>query len=150
MIENNFKSSKKNYYRNIKELIEINIVEVKKNEISSNYHTLMTYFNVGKILIEAQGGKKRAKYGTSLIKTYSTKLSKDYGKFYSIKNLELMRQMALILPIANTLYSQLNWSLIKVLLPIKDTSKRNYYLNSCIEHNFRHTTYKINKNRGIL
>ena len=41
-----------------------------------NNHTLMTYFNVGKILVEAQGGEKRAKYGNGLIKKYSKKFKK--------------------------------------------------------------------------
>jgi len=34
----------------------------------------------------------------------------------------------------NTLYSQLSWSHFKVVLPIKDENKRNYYLNEAIEH----------------
>jgi hypothetical protein len=31
-----------------------------------------TYYNVGKLLIEAQGGEDRAKYGDGLIKEYSS------------------------------------------------------------------------------
>ena len=35
-----------------------------------------TYYNVGKLLIEAQGGEDRAKYGDGLIKEYSLKFLK--------------------------------------------------------------------------
>ena len=124
------------YYNNIKELIENNLVEVKKNEISSNYHTLLTYHNIGKEIVEAQEGEKRAKYGDNLIKQYSKLLEREYGTRYGRTNLMLMRQLYLSFPKVHTLYGQLSWSIYKELLPIKNESKRNYYINSIIEHNF--------------
>ena len=124
------------HYNNIRKLIENNLVEVRKNEISSNHNTLLTNFNVGKILINAQGGEDRAKYGNSLIQEYSSKLSKKYGKNYSEKNLRNMRQFYLTFKIWNTVCSKLTWSHYRYLLPIKNESKRNYYVNSAIEHNF--------------
>ena len=81
------------YYDNIKNLIESNLVETKKNEIKNNYHTLLTYFNVGKNIVEAQGGEVRARYGDNLIKQYSIKLTKEYGKGYDISNLKRMRNL---------------------------------------------------------
>jgi len=83
------------HYKNIKQLIENNLVEIKKLEISTNYHTLLTYHNVGKELIEAQGGKERAKYGNNLIKQYSFKLTREFGKGYDVSNLKKMRQFYL-------------------------------------------------------
>ena len=140
------------YYKNIKQLIETNLVEVKKNEISSNYHTLITYYNVGKELIEAQGGEKRAKYGNTLIKDYSTKLTKEFGKGYDYTNLFRMRQLYLCFEKVGAMRQQLNpknqiassqisflnisWTHYRILLPIKNESKRNYYINSTIENNF--------------
>ena len=124
------------HYKNIKQLIENNLIEVKKQEISTNYHTLITYYNVGKELIEAQGGEARAKYGNQLIKEYSIKLTGEYGKGYDYKNLFRMRQLYLSFPKVATVWRQLNWSIIKLILPIKNENKRNYYINSCIEHNF--------------
>ena len=58
---------------------------------------------------------------------------KEYGKNYSYRSLWKMRQFYLAIPKLST---QLNWSIIQEILPIKDESKRNYYINSCIEHNF--------------
>ena len=52
-----------NYYNEIKnELIE-NELTKKAKDYSKNKSDLMHYYNVGKLLIEAQGGEERAKYG---------------------------------------------------------------------------------------
>ena len=124
------------YYKKIRKLIENNLVEVKKNEINSNHHTLITYHNIGKEIIEAQGGKERAKYGDNLIKQYSLKLCEEFGKNYNFSTLKRMRQFSSTFPKGATLSHQLSWSHIVELLPINIESKRNYYINSTIEHNF--------------
>ena len=124
------------HYTNIKQLIEDNLVIVKKNQISSNNHTLITYYNIGKEIVKAQGGEARAKYGEELIKSYSLKLEKKYGRNYSYRSLWKMRQFYLVIPKLPTLSAQLNWSIIQEIIPIKEESKRNYYMNSVVEHNF--------------
>ncbi len=124
-----------NHYNNIKLLIENNIVETKKNEISSNTHTLMTYFNVGREIVEAQGGEARAKYGDSLIKEYSKKLTEEYGKGYTVSNLKRMRSLYLCFQKGATVSHQLSWSHYCLILPIKNESKRNYYINLAIDNN---------------
>ena len=43
-------------------------------------------WHIGRLLIEAQGGSKRAKYGDDLIKKWSLKLSSLFGKNYSYTN----------------------------------------------------------------
>ena len=111
------------HYKNIRKLIENNLVETKKYEIISNYHTLMTYYNIGKEITEAQGGETRAKYGTALIKEYSALLEKEYGAKYGRSNLMLMRQLYLTFPKVHTLYGQLSWSIYKEILPIKNENK---------------------------
>jgi len=70
------------YYKNIKNLIERNLVEEKKADIRVNQHRLLTYHSIGKEIVAAQGGEKRAKYGSSLIKEYGKKLSLKYGTNY--------------------------------------------------------------------
>jgi len=105
------------HYQDIKGLIESNLVETKKNEIKSNYHTLETYFNVGRILIDAQGGEARAKYGNGLIKRYSVLLERKYGKNYNFSTLKRMRQFYLVFPKGATVSHQLSvchaWHLTK-------------------------------------
>ena len=69
-----------NYYNEIKEHLLNNEVYKKVKDYSKNRNELETYYNVGKIIIEAQGGETRAKYGNSLIKEYSKKLTIELGK----------------------------------------------------------------------
>ncbi len=56
------------YYKQIKELIENYEVNSKVRYMQDNHEKLLTNWKVGKILVEAQGGEKRAKYGDRLIK----------------------------------------------------------------------------------
>ena len=63
---------------------------------TKNRNELSTYYNVGKLLIEAQGGEDRAKYGDNLIKEYSERLTKELGKGYSTRNLKNMRKFYLL------------------------------------------------------
>ena len=74
----------KNYYNEIKKELLNNEIYIKVKDYSKNRNELSTYYNVGKLLIEAQGGEDRAKYGDGLIKEYSLKLSQEIGKKYNI------------------------------------------------------------------
>ena len=68
-----------NYYNEIKNELINNEVYKRVKDYSKNKNELSTYYNVGKLLIEAQGGEERAKYGDGLIKEYSKKLSEELG-----------------------------------------------------------------------
>ena len=59
------------YYIKIKDKLQNDEVYERIKDNSKNKHRLFTYFEVGKILIDAQGGETRAKYGDNLIKEYS-------------------------------------------------------------------------------
>ena len=86
-----------NYYNEIKNELLNNEVYKRVKDYSKNRNELSTYYNVGKLLIEAQGGEDRAKYGDGLIKEYSEKLTKELGKRYSITNLKYMRMFYLLI-----------------------------------------------------
>ena len=116
-----------NYYEKIKDLLINNEVYKKVKDYSKNRSDLNTYYEVGRLIVEAQGGEARAKYGNELIKEYSKKLTKDLGKKMSITSLKYMRQFYLYLkgqPVAD----QLTWSHYIEILPIKDENKKNYYI----------------------
>ena len=74
---------KMNYYNEIKNILIDNIIYSKVKDYSKNKHDLESYYEVGKLLIEAQGGEARAKYGDNLIKEYSRKLTKELGNGFS-------------------------------------------------------------------
>ena len=60
----------KNYYKEIENIIVERETNKKIYAYKDNKDTLMSKWNIGKILYEAQGGSLRAKYGTNLIKEW--------------------------------------------------------------------------------
>ena len=123
------------YYSEIKELIENYEVNHRVRVFQDNGEKLKTNWMIGKLLIDAQGNGKRAKYGAELIKKWSFKLEKNYGKNYSKRNLMFYRKFYLLYPKVNALSTQLNWTHYRMLLSIKNESERNYYINYTILNN---------------
>ena len=119
---------KNNYYDEIKNELINNEVYKRVKDYSKNRNELSTYYNVGKILIEAQGGEDRAKYGDGLIKEYSLKLSQEVGKKYNITTLKRMRQFYLMIEKGAPMAHQLTWSHYCELLPLKDINEIEYYI----------------------
>ncbi|MDD3392024.1 MAG: DUF1016 N-terminal domain-containing protein [Bacilli bacterium] len=119
-----------NYYNEIKKELINNEVYKRAKDYSKNRSDLNTYYNVGKLLIEAQGGENRAKYGDNLIKEYSKKLTLEIGKGYSSRNLRSMRKFYILFKdeIWQTLSAKLTWSHIQELLWIEKYNKIIYYL----------------------
>lgn len=85
-----------NYLKNIEQLIEKDIVLNKKHRLIEENSRLTTYFEIGKLIVEAQGGYEREKYGNGLIKEWSKVLTDKYGKGYDSSNLKRMRQFYLV------------------------------------------------------
>ena len=62
------------------------------------------YWLVGKRIIEKeQLGVSRAAYGKALLKNLSVELQKEFGKGFSVVNLQNMRQFYMVYPIQQTL-----------------------------------------------
>ena len=117
-----------NYYKEIKNELINNEVYKRVKDYSKNKNELSTYYNVGKLLIEAQGGEERAKYGDGLIKEYSKKLSEELGGKYNITTLKRMRQFYLLSEKIATLSQQLTWSHYCELLVFDNVDEINYYI----------------------
>ena len=117
-----------NYYNEIKNELINNEVYKRVKDYSKNRNELSTYYNVGKLLIEAQGGEDRAKYGDGLIKEYSARLKEELGKGYTFTALSRMRQFYLLSEKIAPMAQQLSWSHYCELLPLKDTNEINYYI----------------------
>lgn len=124
-----------NFYENIKEKFINNEINKKVKDYSKNKCELQTYYDVGKLLIEAQGGEKRAKYENKLIKEYSIKLTKELGKGYTFTSLSRMRQFYILGKNIATLSQQLSWSHYVELLSIKNEDKIIYYVNLVEKNN---------------
>ena len=124
-----------NYYNEIKNKLIDNEVYKRVKDYSKNRNDLSTYYEVGKLLIEAQGGEDRAKYGDGLIKEYSEKLTKDLGKKYSITSLKYMRMFYILYEKSPTLSDQLTWSHYKEILKFNDINEINYYISIIESYN---------------
>ena len=121
------------YYNEIKNKLIDNEVYKKVKDYSKNRNDLSTYYEVGKLLIKAQGGEERAKYGDNLIKEYSERLFNDTGRKYNITALKRIRQFYLVVEKGVPLAHQLTWSHYCELLPLKDINEINYYIKITIE-----------------
>ena len=117
-----------NYYNQIKETLVKNEIYKKVKDYSKNKSDLNAYFEVGRLIVEAQGGEKRAKYGNKLIKEYSEKLTNELGKGFTVSNLRKMRQFYLLFRKRSTLSSELTWSHYTELLKIKNINEVKYYI----------------------
>jgi predicted nuclease of restriction endonuclease-like (RecB) superfamily len=75
------------------------LVEEARKQVVRNVNTIMTYtyFEIGRrIVLNEQGGKERASYSENVLKQLSEKLSKEFGKGYSVDNLERFRKFYLL------------------------------------------------------
>ena len=98
------------YFKNIEELIVENEASKKANALRDNSNTLFTYWNIGKLIVEAQCGEKRSKYGDNLINEWGRKLSLKYGNNYDARKLRRMRMFYLQFPICGSLSHKLTWT----------------------------------------
>ena len=118
-----------NYYKEIKTEIINNEITKKIKDYSKNKSDLTTYYNVGKLLSEA--GKH---YGEGIIKEYSKKLTKEFGKGYSTRTLKYMRKFYNFQK-GQPPFALLTWSHYLQLLSFKDKDKINYYIDITIKNN---------------
>ena len=121
-----------NYYNEIKETLAKNEAYKKVKDYSKNKSDLNAYYEVGKLIVEAQGGENRAKYGNKLIKEYSEKLTKELGKGYTYSSLSRMRQFYLLnqkLATVSQQFFNITWSHYTELLKLKNINEVKYYIN---------------------
>jgi hypothetical protein len=58
---------------------------------------VQAYWDIGKLVVEEeQSGKHRAEYGEALLGTLSIRLTEEYGKNFSNRNLRYIRQFSLL------------------------------------------------------
>ena len=99
---------------------------------------VLTYFQVGKIIVEdEQKGNSKAKYGERTLKELSTKLTTEFGKGFSVQNLENMRNFYRAFGISQTVSRKftLSWSHYVFLSKI-DEDERQFYTIEAVENNW--------------
>lgn len=86
--------SKKALFQSIRSLINL-----AKQQIVRHINTTMltTYFEIGKMIVEdEQNGKHRADYAKEIMSLLSIDLTNEFGKGYSVDNLERCRKFYLV------------------------------------------------------
>ena len=134
-----------NVFDNIKDLV-IN----SRNKVCQtvNIEMLNLYWNIGKAIMEIQQGDERASYGDAVLDKLSQKLTNEFGRGFSKRNLERMRKFYICFPIATTVSSQLSWSHYLELIKIEEEAKRSFYLNECI--NTKWSVRELQRQRDSL
>jgi len=145
-----------NLFSSIKQLIEN-----AKSSIVRNINTamLLTYFDIGKVIIEnEQGGKDRAEYAKETLKNLSQQLTKEFGRGYSVDNLQWMRKFYLMYQnrisekyetmsrnsaedviyesASRNSFFSLSWSHYIQLMKIENSDERNFYEIEASQNNW--------------
>jgi hypothetical protein len=92
-----------------------------------NFAMVEAYWEIGKSIVERQGGNATAEYGSNLIEQLSKQMTADFGKGFTSTNLKYMRQFYLAFPNRHALRDQLSWThyrMIYSIYPRKKNCKR--------------------------
>lgn len=131
-------------YSRIAELITNARKTVLRNVNQTMIHS---YYEIGRMIVEEeQNGVARAEYGKRVLLGLSNQLSQNFGKGFSVSNLEQMRMFYLVYSKSQTLsvilqnteclkdgkleYQpefQLSWSHYQKLMRIEDSDERHFY-----------------------
>lgn len=139
-----------NFYKEIKELLH-----TAKNRVYQTINITMTqtYFEIGKRIVEEeQGGESRAEYGKSLLKLLSVQLINEFGKGFSVDNLENMRRFYLAFQKSETVSRkfELSWSHYIFLTRIENIDERNFYEIESIENSWSLRELKRQFDTGLF
>lgn len=122
----------------------VNLLQSARTDVirTINHRIVLTYFEIGRMIVEEeQNGKERAEYGKELLKGLSTFLSKEFGKGFSVDNLENMRKFYQAYKNSETVSRissyensdtmfrifNLSWSHYLKLMRIEDENERKFY-----------------------
>jgi len=87
------KKVNRDFYNKVVDLLKEARISVVR---TINKTMVYTYIEVGRIIVEEeQKGKSRAEYGKELLKELSNRLVREFGKGFSVTNLQQMRQFYL-------------------------------------------------------
>lgn len=112
-----------------------NILITARNKVyqTANFVMVETYWNIGKLIIEEQGGNEKAEYGTGLLKELSKQMTQDFGKGFTVTNLKYMRQFYLTFPNGHALRDELSWTHYRLLMKVENDNAREFYMQETVK-----------------
>lgn len=122
-----------NFYNQIKEILSSARAKVYS---AANFAMVEAYWEIGKSIVEKQGGNATAEYGTSLLKELSKQMTADFGKGFTVTNLSYMRQFYLAFKNRHTLCDKLSWSHYRLLMRVEDERARQFYIEESAKSNW--------------
>ncbi len=131
----------------------VNLLQSARTDVirTINHRIVLTYFEIGRMIVEEeQNGKERAEYGKELLKGLSAYLSKEFGKGFSVDNLENMRKFYQAYKNSETVSRissyensdtmfrifNLSWSHYLKLMRIEDENERKFYKIEAYSNNW--------------
>ena len=119
-----------NFYNEIR-----NILLAARNKVyqTANFTMVEAYWNIGKSIIEEQGGNEKAEYGAGLLKELSKQMTHDFGKGFTVTNLKYMRQFYLTFPNGHALRDELSWTHYRLLMKVENGNAREFYMQEAVK-----------------
>ena len=119
-----------NFYNEIR-----NILLAARNKVyqTANFAMVEAYWNIGKSIIEEQGGNDKAEYGAGLLKELSKQMTHDFGKGFTVTNLKYMRQFYLTFPNGHALRDELSWTHYRLLMKVENDNAREFYMHEAVK-----------------
>lgn len=114
------------------------ILSEARNKVyqTANFAMVEAYWNIGKSIVEQQGGEEKAEYGVRLIAELSKQMTTDFGKGFTVANLKNMRQFYLTFPKSYALRSELSWTHYCLLMRVENKNARQFYIEEAIKSNW--------------
>ncbi len=112
------------------------IIEAGQGRVAAaiNSEMVQTYWRIGeRIVQEEQRGEKRAAYGERVLTHLGQQLGREFGRGFTKRSLEMMRQFYLTYPKANALRAQLTWTQYRILMRL-DEDRRSFYERAAAAH----------------
>ena len=100
---------------------------------TANFTMVEAYWNIGKSIIEEQGGNEKAEYGAGLLKELSKQMTHDFGKGFTVTNLKYMRQFYLTFPNGHALRDELSWTHYRLLMKVENGNAREFYMQEAVK-----------------
>lgn len=121
------------YYEKINQMI----INSKNNIIRNiNHEMVELYYNIGQAINELIDEYNLEKSQNEIIKSFSNKLTKQFGQGFSVPSLKKMKKFYQVFNDSSTLWNQLSWSHNRLIMNIDDEKRRNFYLEECIKSNW--------------